>query len=179
MNRSDHTASGELLALVYDRLKQLAERQLAGERDGHTLQATALVHEAWLNLRDRLDVMRGEPGLFFVAAAEAMRRILIDHARRRGARKRGGGAARIPLDLVELAASASIDEVLELDGAIEALATTSPRSAEVVRLRFFAGLGEAQCAEVLGVSERTVRREWTYARAWLFKRLADDRPSER
>lgn len=167
------TSSGDddLLATVYQRLRDLAERQLRGERTGHTLQPTALVHEAWLSLRDRLGGLRGEPARFFSAAAEAMRCILIDHARRRGAQKRGGGAQQIPLDLVELANSADVDELLALDQAIEALAATDPRCAEIVRLRFYAGLDENQTAEVLATSTRTVRRDWAFARAFLFRRL--------
>jgi RNA polymerase sigma factor (TIGR02999 family) len=174
----DATNSEDLLAAVYSRLRGMAERQLNGERAGHTLQPTALVHEAWLNLRDRLDGLRDEPARFFGAAAEAMRRILIDHARRRGAKKRGGGLDRISLDLVELANTAGVDELLELDQAIAALARTSPRSAEVVRLRFYAGLGEQEVADVLESSVRTIRREWAFARAYLFRWL-NGAPSER
>ncbi len=160
-----------LLAAVYERLRGMASRQLAGERTGHTLQPTALVHEAWLALQSQMRELRDHPGRFYAAAAEAMRRILIDHARRRGAKKRGGGRARLSLDLVEVAATASLDDLLELDEAIEALATTSPRCAEVVRLRFYAGLSEAEVEQVLGCSERTIRREWAFARAFLWQRL--------
>jgi RNA polymerase sigma factor (TIGR02999 family) len=174
----DATNSEDLLAAVYSRRRGMAERQLNGERAGHTLQPTALVHEAWLNLRDRLDGLRDEPARFFGAAAEAMRRILIDHARRRGAKKRGGGLDRISLDLVELANTAGVDEPLELDQAIAALARTSPRSAEVVRLRFYAGLGEQEVSDVLESSVRTIRREWAFARAYLFRWL-HGAPSER
>ncbi|MCA8976889.1 MAG: sigma-70 family RNA polymerase sigma factor, partial [Planctomycetes bacterium] len=155
----------ELLDAVYRRLRGMAERQLAGERRDHTLQPTALVHEVWLGLRDRLDSLRCEPARFYAAAAESMRRVLIDHARRRGAQKRGGGAARLPLDLVELSATAAADDILELDEAIARLAAQNPRCAEVVRLRFYAGLGEDEAAQVLGTSPRTVRREWAFARA--------------
>jgi RNA polymerase sigma factor (TIGR02999 family) len=172
------TNGEDLLAAVYSRLRGMAERQLNGERTGHTLQPTALVHEAWLNLRDRLDGLRDEPARFFGAAAEAMRRILIDHARRRGAKKRGGGLDRVSLDLVELANTAGVDELLELDQAISALAKASPRSAEVVRLRFYAGLGEQEVADVLDSSVRTIRREWAFARAYLFRWL-HGAPSER
>lgn len=160
-----------LLATVYERLRTMAARQLAGERAHHTLQPTALVHEAWLALRSQLAELDGEPARFHAAAAEAMRRILIDHARRRNAQKRGGGRSRVPLDLVDLAVSGSVDEVLELDAAIAALGATSPRSAEVVRLRFYAGLGEDELAAALQTSVRTVRREWAFARAFLWQRL--------
>ncbi|MBK9129863.1 MAG: sigma-70 family RNA polymerase sigma factor [Phycisphaerales bacterium] len=165
------TDDAQLLAMVYDRLRGMAEKQLAGERHGHTLQPTALVHEVWVQLRDHLAGLRDEPARFYGAAAESMRRVLIDHARRRGAQKRGGGKRAMPLDLVELAATAGLDEVLELDAAITALAEQSPRSAEVVRLRFYTGLSEAEAATVMGTSERTVRREWAYARAFLFQKL--------
>lgn len=168
---SERTDDEHLLAVVYDRLRSMAERQLAGERNDHTLQPTALVHEVWTQLRDHLAGLRDEPGRFYGAAAESMRRVLIDHARRRGAHKRGGGKKAMPLDLIELAATAGLDEILELDAAISALAAQSPRSAEVVRLRFYTGLSEAEAAEVMGTSERTVRREWAYARAFLFQRL--------
>lgn len=160
-----------LLAEVYERLRGMAGRQLAGERTGHTLQPTALVHETWLALRDRLAGLRDEPGRFYAAAAEAMRRILIDHARRRGAKKRGGGRKPLPLDLLEVAATATLEDVLELDAAIDALAATSPRSAEVVRLRFYAGLSEVEVGNALGASERTIRREWAFARAFLWQHL--------
>lgn len=162
----------ELLARVYTRLRNMAERQLGGERDDHTLQPTALVHEAWLKLRERLDALRSEPARFFAAAAEAMRCILIDHARRRGAKKRGGGAQKLPLDLEQLSATASSDELIALDEAISALAKQNPRCAEVVRLRFYAGMTEDEVAQALDTSERTVRREWAFSRAFLFQRLA-------
>ena len=162
----------ELLSSVYARLRKMAERHLQGERQEHTLQPTALVHEAWLSMRDRLDGLRDDPARFYGAAAESMRRILIDHARRRGAKKRGGSANKLSLDLVEVAATAGLDEILELDRAIALLAEDSDRAAEVVRLRFYAGLGEEEVATVLGTSPRTVRREWAYARAFLFRELS-------
>jgi RNA polymerase sigma factor (TIGR02999 family) len=167
-----------MIAVVYAQLRGIAARQMADERRAHTLQATALVHEAWLALSDRLEEVRNEPRRFFLAAAEAMRRILIDHARRRGARKRGGDLLRLPLDLVEVADTADVEQVLALDDAIAALASANPRAAEVVRLRFFSGLGELETAEVLGLSERTVRREWAFARAWLYQRLSPEPPPD-
>ena len=170
--------SETLLRSVHDQLKRLAQRQLSQERAGHTLQATALVHEAWLTLRDRLPEARDDPGRFHLAAAESMRRILIDHARRRNAQKRGGNLARLSLDVVEVADSANLDQVLAIDEAIEQLARTSGRAAEVVRLRFFTGLEETEVAQALGISERTVRREWSFARAWLFRKLNGEAPAD-
>ena len=161
----------ELLAAVHAQLRLIARRQLADERPGHTLQATALVHEAWLALRSSIG--DGDPRHFHAAAADAMRRVLIDHARKRNAQKRFGKLERLPLDAVVLARSAGLDEVLAVDEAVTALATANPRAAEVVRLRFFAGLDEAAAAKSLGLSERTVRREWTFARAWLWRRLQE------
>ncbi|MCB9870489.1 MAG: sigma-70 family RNA polymerase sigma factor [Planctomycetes bacterium] len=161
----------QLLATVYQRLRGIAERQLRGERDDHTLQPTALVHEAWLTLRDRLEALSHDPARFFAAAAESMRCILIDHARRHNAKKRGGGADRLPLDLEQISATASYDDLIALDEAIAALAEGNPRSAEVVRLRFYAGLTEEEAAQALGMSPRTIRREWAFARAFLFQRL--------
>jgi len=161
----------DLLARVYSELKRLARRQMSSERSDHTLQASALVNEAWLRLRDQVDEARDDPGRFFAAAAESMRRILIEHARRRGRQKRGGNLRRLSLDLVDVAETADVDEVLAIDAAITGLGSANPRAAQLVRLRFFAGLTEVEAAEVLGVSERTARREWTFARAWLFDAL--------
>ncbi|MCA8949464.1 MAG: sigma-70 family RNA polymerase sigma factor [Planctomycetes bacterium] len=161
------------LTEVHERLRALARRQMAGERGDHTLQATALVNEAWLAMRDRLDGVREDPGRFFGMAAEAMRRILIDHARKRGAKKRGGpNLNRLSLDLAEVAETADLEEVEAIDEAITALADVNARAAEIVRLRFFAGLDEIATGEAMNLSERTVRREWAFARAWLYKRLA-------
>jgi len=163
--------AGELLTRVYAELKSLARRQMSGERSDHTLQASALVNEAWLRLRDQVDGARDDPGRFYAAAAESMRRILIEHARRRGRQKRGGGLRRLSLDLVDVAESVPHDQVLAIDAAIVRLEAANPRAAQLVRLRFFAGLTEVKAAEVLGISERTARREWTFARAWLFDAL--------
>lgn len=169
--------AGELLEQVYEQLRGLAQLRLSQERPGHTLQATALVHEVYLRLA------RGNPGAFasrgqfFHAAAEAMRRILIEHARARGRQKRGGGAARLPLsNVLDLAQASDPSEILALDDAICRLEEQMPEAAAVVRLRFFAGLSVQETAEALGVSPRTVDREWTYARAWLFRQLAEPSP---
>ncbi|MBK8980010.1 MAG: sigma-70 family RNA polymerase sigma factor [Planctomycetes bacterium] len=163
--------SEELVVSVHAELRRIAQGQMGGERGDHTLQATALVHEAWLALRDRVAEARSDPRRFYLAASESMRRILIDHARRRNAQKRGGGRDKIPLDLVQVAESAALDDVLALDEAIQTLAARYPRAADVVRLRFFAGLDEAATAHTLGLSDRTVRREWAFARAFLFRCL--------
>lgn len=160
-----------LLPRVYDELKRLARQQMAGERAEHSLQATALVSEVWLRLRDQVDEARDDPGRFYAAAAESMRRILIDHARSRGCRKRGGDLQKLSLDLVVAAESADLEQVLAIDTAIARLAVASPRAAELVRLRFFAGLSEVAAASAIGISERTARRDWIFARAWLFDAL--------
>lgn len=160
-----------LLPLVYDELHGLAQRRMAGERKGHTLQPSALVNEAWLRLvgAERFDwSCRAR---FYAAAAEAMRRILIDHARARGSAKRGGGRVRVPIDAVDLAAREDPAEILSVDEALSRLSEQDGRMAEVVKLRFYAGLTEAESAEALGVSERTVRRAWILARAWLHREL--------
>ncbi|MEM7204802.1 MAG: ECF-type sigma factor [Planctomycetota bacterium] len=167
-------ADPELLASVHARLRALADRQMARERANHTLQATALVNEAWMSLRDEVTAARDNPAGFYLAAAESMRRILIDHARRRNAQKRGGDLGRLSLDLVEVASDANLGQVCAIDEAIDGLAAVSERAAKVVRLRFFAGLDEAEAARVLETSPRTVRREWAFARAWLYQKLAGD-----
>jgi RNA polymerase sigma factor (TIGR02999 family) len=163
----------KLFARVYSELKTLARREMSGERTDHTLQATALVSEVWLRLRDQFGEVRDNPGRFYLAAAESMRRILIEHARSRGRKKRGGDLKRLPLDLVFVADSADLDQVLAIDVAIEDLKESSARAATLVRLRFFAGLTEIEAAKAMDISERTARREWVYARAWLFQALND------
>lgn len=164
---------GALFHRVYAELKSLARQHMTGERAEHTLQATALVSEVWLRLRDQVDEARDNPGRFYAAAAESMRRILIEHARSRGRHKRGGRLRKLSLDLVTVADTADLDQVLAIDEAIEGLETANPRAAALVRLRFFAGLTEVAAANAIGISERTARREWTFARAWLFDALND------
>lgn len=168
---ADARGDGELFARVYAELKTIARRSMSGERAEHTLQATALVSEAWLRLRDQVHEARDQPGRFYAAAAESMRRILIEHARSRGRRKRGGDLKRLSLDLGHVAESADLDQVQAIDLAIEGLGNANSRAAALVRLRFYAGLTEVAAAAALGVSERTARREWTFARAWLFDAL--------
>jgi len=166
IERGEAHAAEELLPLVYDQLRQLAAQKLAREKPGHTLQATALVHEAYLRL------VRGEKppsfkdrGHFLAAAAAAMRRILVDNARRKLTRKRGGGRQRQPLEAV--AAPEPDAELLALDEALDRLAAADPQKARLVELRYFAGLTGDQAAEALGISPTTADRHWAYARAWL------------
>jgi RNA polymerase sigma factor (TIGR02999 family) len=173
IERGDRQAAGELLPLVYDELRKLASSRLAREAPGQTLQPTALVHEAYLRL---VGSDPGKPfdgrGHFFAAAAEAMRRILIDRARDRHRLKRGGGRRRVRLDLDDLLAEPPGDDLLALDEALTALAGEDPMAAALVQLRVFAGLTLGQSAEALGVSRRTAERDWTYARAWLCEALS-------
>jgi RNA polymerase sigma-70 factor, ECF subfamily len=187
----DRTAAEQLLPLVYEQLRKAAQVRLAGERAGHTLQATALVHEAYLKLVGLRDVPWHGRAHFYAAAAEAMRQVLLDHAKARRRVKRGGGLARIHLDdVATLGEPVAKDlppdreDFVALDDAIRRLASRDPRMAEVVRLRFYAGLEISQVALVLDVSERTVKSDWAFARAWLEREmksasgaLQDDRPS--
>jgi RNA polymerase sigma factor (TIGR02999 family) len=169
-------AAGDLFPLVYEQLKELARHRMADERAGHTLQATALVHEAYLRLVQRKQAQWTSESHFFFAAAEAMRRILVDHARARGTHKRGGNRKRLTLgNVLDLADEQQSAEILALDDAVSRLEQQSPTVAAVVRLRFYAGLTVEQTAEALGISQRTVKREWTYARAILFRELSGTR----
>jgi RNA polymerase sigma factor (TIGR02999 family) len=165
----DSTAVDQLLPLVYDELRKLAAARMTGEAAGHTLQPTALVHEAWLRLTDDVpNAHFANRAHFFAAAAEAMRRILIDHARRKATGKRGGGWERLNLDKVEIAADADDDTLLLVNELLEKLAKEEPKAAEIVKLRFFAGLTLEEAGQVLGFTERTAKRHWAYARAWLY-----------
>jgi RNA polymerase sigma factor (TIGR02999 family) len=161
-------AASRLLEAVYGELRAIAQNRMNAERREHTLQATALVHEAWMRLQQRDDLSLAGRASFFHAAAEAMRRILIDHARKRNAVRRGGGARPVG-DVVDLAADENLGDALALDELILRLEQEDPQAASVVRLRFYAGLGVDQTAEVLGISPRTVKRDWAYARAWLMR----------
>jgi RNA polymerase sigma factor (TIGR02999 family) len=164
-------AAEKLLPLVYDELRMLAAARMAGEKPGHTLDATALVHEAYFRLTG------GQPfesrSHFLRAASEAMRRILVDHARARNAAKRGGGGRRVELDSDHLAVRPLDDNIEALDEALSRLAAEHPQPAELVKLRYFGGLTLDQCAEVLGVSARTADTWWAYARAWLAVELTE------
>lgn len=177
IGRGDPRAAGDLLPLVYDELRDLAAARLAREAPGHTLQATALVHEAYLRLvgpggRDDDDRWDGR-GHFFAAAAEAMRRVLVESARRKRREKHGGGRDRVPLpDDLPAGPDAAADELLAVDGVVDDLAAHDPAAAELVKLHVFAGQTIERAAELLGVSPRTAHRTWAYARAWMFRRLA-------
>jgi RNA polymerase sigma factor (TIGR02999 family) len=168
-------AFDEILPFVYDELKEIAHRYLAREAKGHTLETTALVHESYLKLVDSTQVGRRGRAYFFGAAARAMRQVLVDHARRRAAVKRGEAPVAVPLDEVELEVDAFAVELLDLDRAIDELARLNPRHARVVECRYFAGMSVSETADALDVSARTVKSDWALARAWLFDRLhADD-----
>jgi RNA polymerase sigma factor (TIGR02999 family) len=172
IDRGDPQAAHELLPLVYDELRKLAALKLAQEKPGQTLQATALVHEAYLRLVGSEPVTSWDSrGHFFAAAAEAMRRILIDAARRKGRTKRGGGRERVDLDDGNAFSLAPPDEQLLIDEAIEKLSREDPRAARLVRLRYFAGLSVEEAAELSGLSRSTAYEHWSYARAWLHAEL--------
>lgn len=164
-------AARELLPLVYRSLHDLAQRRMRGERRDHTLQATALVHEAYMRLVNGQNIAWDSRAHFYAAAAEAMRRILIEHARRVGAKKRGGGLKRDIASVADLADEEAVGEVLEIDAAIEALRRDDPRAASVVHLRFYTGLSIDETAAALGLAPSTVDREWRYARSWLLRKL--------
>jgi RNA polymerase sigma factor (TIGR02999 family) len=175
----DPSAAEQLLPLVYEELRKLAASRLAQERLGQTLQATALVHEAYLRLVDGAETQRwNSRGHFFAAAAEAMRRILINRARDKGRLKRGGQFQRIDLEKIQLATDAPSSDLLAIDESLALLAAENPQCAEVVKLRFFAGLSIDESASALGISTSTAKRHWGYARAWLFDALGSaDHPS--
>ncbi len=176
---SEPQAADVLLPQVYEELRRLAAYKMAQEPPGQTLQATALVHEAWLRLAAQDKQTYANRTHFFAVAAEAMRRILIDRARRRQAVRRGGQAQRVDTDALEVAAPVPDDELLALNEALERLAEHEPQKAELVKLRHFVGLTLVEAAEILGISEPTAKRYWAYARAWLFRQLERQRaPSE-
>jgi RNA polymerase sigma factor (TIGR02999 family) len=172
IERGEPQASDQLLPLVYDELRKLAAQKLAQERPGQTLQATALVHEAYLRLVDREVIVRWDGrGHFFAAAAEAMRRILVEGARRRRTEKHGGRLDVVALDGLDVAAAAPSEDLLALDEALSKLEAAEPAKAELVKLRYFAGLSVADAAEVLGISRATADRYWHYSKTWLFCEL--------
>ena len=172
IEQGDPSAAEQLLPLVYDELRQLAAQKLAHEQPGQTLQATALVHEAYLRL---VGVKKAQHwnsrGHFFAAAAEAMRRILVDKARRKRTHKRGGDLVREDLDALEIATPEEPEDLVALDEALNKLAATDKRAAELVHLRFFAGLPIPEAAQMLGIAPRTADRLWAYARAWLHQEI--------
>ena len=171
VQQGDSKAADELLPLVYDELRKLAAARMAREVPGQTLQATALVHEAWLRLAGGGEQHWNGRGHFFGAAAEAMRRILVERARKRDRVRHGGGLEKVDWEHVTIATADSGDTILAIHEALEKLTAESPQKAEIVKLRYFTGLEHQEIAEVLGVSEPTVRRHWTYARAWLYAEL--------
>ena len=172
----DPSAAEKLLPLIYDELRKLAAAKMAQEKPGQTLQATALVHDAYLRLlgADEAQQQWNCRGHFFAAAAEAMRRILIEKARRAKRLKRGGDAHRVELDRVTLKVDGPDLDILALDEALNELSKQKPEVVELVKLRYFAGLTNKDAAEVMGISTSTADRHWTYARAWLFRQLAPD-----
>jgi RNA polymerase sigma factor (TIGR02999 family) len=170
----DPAAADQLLPLVYDELRKLATAKLAQEKPGQTLQATALVHDAYIRLVDVEIAQHWDScGHFFAAAAEAMRRILVENARRKQRLKHGGGHERLNLDEVEAVTDAPTDDLLALDDALAKLERHEPAKADVVKLRCFAGMSVEEAAEALGISRATAKRRWAYARAWLFAELND------
>jgi RNA polymerase sigma factor (TIGR02999 family) len=178
VEQGDGKAAEELLPLVYEELRQLAAHKMVNELSGQTLQATALVHEAWLRLIGSQGQSWQGRTHFFGAAAESMRRILIENARRKKSLKRGAGVEKLDLDQVDVAANADEDALLAVNDALEKLALEDPRSAEVVKLRFFVGMSNAEAATALGLSERSVKRCWTFARAWLYNEIRRENGGE-
>jgi len=170
-DRGEPHAAEELLPLVYDELRRLAAHRLAYEKPGQTLQATALVHEAYLRLMHVGCDQWEDSQHFFNAAAEAMRRILVDNARRKRSVKHGGNLRRVDLDQFDLPNATAPDELLALDEALEELEQTHPEAAQLVKLRYFVGMTQADAARILGISRRTVNTRWTFARAWLYEAL--------
>lgn len=166
-------AAEELLPLVYDELRRLAAHKMAGEAPGQTLQPTALVHEVWLRLSGETNSQWTSREHFYAVAAEVMRRILVDRARRRRSRKHGGDWERVDLDAVELPLPGDDELVLQVHDALERLAAEDPEKAQVVKLRFFVGLENVAVATLLGVSEKTVQRHWNFAKAWLARAMQE------
>jgi len=171
IEQGDPRAAEELLPLVYEELRKLAAAKMAQQPDGQTLQATALVHEAWLRLVDGPDRPYASRRHFFSAAAQAMRHLLIERARRKLRERHGGVLQRVDIDDIQIAAPADDERLIQINTALEELALLAPEKAEVVKLRFFVGLDEKEIAELLNLSPRTVERYWSYSKAWLFERI--------
>ncbi|NOS71009.1 MAG: sigma-70 family RNA polymerase sigma factor [Verrucomicrobia bacterium] len=170
IEKGDPKAADQLLPLVYQELRKLAAHKMSNEAAGHTLQPTALVHEAWLRLTGDENRKWNDRTHFFAAAAEAMRRILVDNARRKGAQRHGGGLQRVELDDMRLA-TPDDDQLLAVNEALEKFAARDKQKAELVKLRYFVGLTIEEAAEVLGISAPTAKRYWAYARTWLFAEI--------
>jgi RNA polymerase sigma factor (TIGR02999 family) len=171
IDQGDPAAGEKLLPLVYEELRKMAGQRMAAEMSGHTLQATALVHEAWLRLVGSEEQNWRNRAHFFGAAAEAMRRILVDHARRRQSQKRGGGASREELNESSLVLAAPPDELLAVHEALDTLAREDPSAAELVKLRYFVGMTMDEAAVAMNLSKRTAESLWTYARVWLHREI--------
>jgi RNA polymerase sigma factor (TIGR02999 family) len=177
IDRGDAHAASKLLPVIYDELRRLAAHKLAHEAPGQTLDATALVHEAYLRLVGAVDGNRWhDRSHFFAAAGEAMRHILVDNARRKRRDKHGGGRTRLPLNDAVPAPPSAAEELLALDEALTRLAAADPEAAAVVQLRYFAGLSTEEAAQTLGMARATAYRHWTFARAWLLEELAGEEP---
>ena len=171
----DPKAAEKLLPLVYEELRKLAAAKMAQENPGQTLQATALVHDAYLRLVDSAREQNWENrGHFFAAAAEAMRRILVEKARRKRRLKRGGGYQRVDLDNLEIAVDGGVEDIIALDEALSKLGEIHPEKAQFVKLRYFAGLTVVEAARAMGISSTTADRYWTFARAWLYREVAPE-----
>jgi RNA polymerase sigma factor (TIGR02999 family) len=171
VRQGDPTAADKLLPLVYEELRRLAAHKMAGQAPGHTLQPTALVHEAWLRLVGDEGAQFAGRAHFFAAAAEAMRHILIDSARRKQATRHGGGQVRVDFQDVDVAAPAEDGELLAIHDVLDKLASEEPEKAELVKLRYFVGMTFEEAAAVMGISVATAKRNWAYARAWLFEEI--------
>jgi RNA polymerase sigma-70 factor (ECF subfamily) len=167
----DKTALDKLTPLVYDELHRLAHGYIKREHSGHTLQTTALVHEAYLRLVEQEDIRWQNRAHFFAVSAQVMRHILVDYARKSRSRKRGGNVQRVSLDEAAIVSAERASELVELDDALQRLAESHPRRSKLVELRYFAGLNNQDAAEVLKVSEATVERDWRFAKAWLYREL--------
>ncbi len=173
MRQGDPRASEQLLILVYNELRQVAAQMMSREPPGQTLQPTALVHEVWLRLGADVQPPWVNRAHFFGAAAEGMRRILVERARRRRRVRHGGGLERVQFDEVEVVTEVADDKLLQVHEVLDALENEDPTEAQIVKLRFFVGLRSVEVASALGISERTVRRHWTHAKAWLYQHIKE------
>jgi RNA polymerase sigma factor (TIGR02999 family) len=171
VNAGESGAASRLFDVVYHELRQLATQKMARERVGHTLQPTALVHEVWLRLGADAQPAWNDRAHFFAAAAEAMRRILVDRARRKQAQRRGEGAEHVPLDDVEIISPVDDDQLISLDDALQRFAVTDGPKAELVKLKYFVGLTTERAAEILNISAPTAKRWWAYSKAWLYREV--------